>query len=81
MITVRFAGTERRIPPGPAPIGFPSHVVILADDAGRRALPLWLQEVDPRRFEPPAVDGEQAGTAARTVDELTARLLRAAGAA
>ncbi len=80
MITVRFAGTERRIPPGPSPIGFPSHVVILADDAGRRALPLWLQEVDPRRFEPPAADGEQAGTAARTVDELTARLLRAAGA-
>jgi RNA polymerase sigma factor (sigma-70 family) len=80
MITVRIAAAERRIPTGPEPIGFPSYVVILADDAGRRALPLWVQEINPRRFEP-AADGESAGTAqARTVDELTTWLLRAAGA-
>ncbi|MGH3212660.1 MAG: bifunctional nuclease domain-containing protein [Trebonia sp.] len=80
MITLRFAGAERRIPPGPQPIGFPSHVIILADDAGRRALPIWLQHVAPRRFERLAAEGGHAETAAaRTVDELTARLLRAAG--
>jgi RNA polymerase sigma-70 factor (ECF subfamily) len=80
MITVRIAGTERRIPAGPLPIGFPSHVVILADDAGRRALPLWVQETDPRRLESVAAGSERDGTAARTVDELTVRLLRGAGA-
>ena len=80
MITVRFVGTERRIPPGPEPIGFPSYVVILADDAGQRALPLWVQEINPRRrplfFGLPAGEGATADT----VDELTALLLRAAGA-
>jgi RNA polymerase sigma-70 factor (ECF subfamily) len=81
MITVRIAGVERRIPSGPLPIGPPSHVAILADDAGHRALPLWVQEVKHRRLEPPAADSDHAGAAAaRTVDELTARLLRAAGA-
>ena len=34
MTTVRIARVERRIPPGPVPIAFPSHVVVLADDAG-----------------------------------------------
>jgi len=88
MTTVRIAGVERRIPAGPDPIGFPVHVILLADDAGRRALPIWVQDFNPRRlsalFEPPAAEDElanSAGTAAaRTVDELTARLLRAAGA-
>ena len=84
MITVRIARAERRIPAGPEPIGFPSYVVILADDAGRRALPVWVQEIDPRRLarrSGPAAAGESAGTArARTVDELTTWLLRAAGA-
>jgi RNA polymerase sigma-70 factor (ECF subfamily) len=80
MITVRIAGVERRIPPGPQPVGFPSHVAILADDAGRRALPLWVQGLNPRRLEPPAAGDEDTGTAARTVDQLTARLLHAADA-
>lgn len=84
MTTVRIARAERRIPPGPEPIGFPSQVIMLADDAGRRELPVWTQQLDSRRlrqlFEP-ATDLENAGTAqARTADELTARLLRAAGA-
>ena len=86
MTTVRFARAERRIPPGPVPANkdFPFYVILLADDAGRRALPIWVG-LDPRRlrrlFEPLAADHERAETAeARTVDELTARLLRAAGA-
>jgi RNA polymerase sigma-70 factor, ECF subfamily len=81
MITVRIAGAERRIPPGPLPIGFPAHVILLADDAGRRALPIWVQDRLPAIFETPAADQVRAETAeARTVDELNARLLRAAGA-
>jgi RNA polymerase sigma-70 factor (ECF subfamily) len=89
MITVRIARAERRIPPGPEPIGFPAHVIILADDAGRRALPIWVQDFHPRRlsrlFEPSAAGREAEhepaeAVQARTVDELTARLLRAAGA-
>jgi RNA polymerase sigma-70 factor, ECF subfamily len=84
MTTVRIARAERRIPPGPSPIGFPAHVILLADDAGRRVLPIW-GEFTPGRFPQlfglPAADDERAGTAAaRTADELTARLLRAAGA-
>ncbi len=85
MTTVRVARFERRIPPGPDPIGFPAHVIMLADDAGRRELPIWPQGFDARRlsqlFEPPTADQELAETAAaHTVDELTALLLRAAGA-
>ncbi len=85
MTTVRIARFERRIPPGPMPIGFPSFVIMLADDAGRRELPIWVQDFAPRRlsplFEASAADHDQAETGeARTVDELTARLLRAAGA-
>ena len=79
MTTVRFAGAESRIPPGPSPIGFPSDVVILADDAGQRALPIWV-EVNPHRFKPSAREDERANAAALTVDELTVRLLRAIGA-
>ncbi len=83
MTTVRVARFERRIPPGPDPIGFPTHVVMLADDAGRRELPIW--GLDSRRvsrlLEPPAAKPERGATAeANTADELTARLLRAAGA-
>lgn len=84
MTTVRIAGAERRIPPGPLPIGFPTHVILLADDADHRVLPIWLQDFDSvrltRLFDPPSADpGPAETTAARTVDELTARLLRAAG--
>jgi len=84
MTTVRITRAETRIPPGPSPIGFPAHVLILADEAGRRVLPIW-GEFNPRRFPGlfglPVKDDERAGTGqARTVDELTARLLRAAAA-
>lgn len=50
MITVRIAGLERRIPPGPVPTGFPAHVIMLADDAGHRVLPIWVQDFNPRRL-------------------------------
>ncbi len=85
MTTVRIARVERHIPPGPVPIRFPSFVLVLADDAGRRELPIWLVADDGLRLsgliEPPAGDREPArATQARTEDELTDRLLCAAGA-
>jgi RNA polymerase sigma factor (sigma-70 family) len=72
MTTVRVARIERRIPPGPAPDRFPTHVMVLADDAGRRDLPIWLLGRDSHRFED--------GPAGPSSDELTDRLLRAVGA-
>ena len=69
MTTVRVARIERRIPPGPVPDRFPTHVIVLADDAGRRDLPVWLLGGDSHRFDDPRP----------SADELTDRLLRAAG--
>jgi len=82
MTTVRIARIESRIPPGPVPDRFPTHVIVLTDDAGRRDLPIWLLGRDSHRFsfDPPAAGQERAGTArARTSDELTDQLLHAAG--
>ena len=73
MTTVRVARIERRIPPGPVPDRFPTHVMVLADDAGRRDLPIWLLGRDSHRFADDARSGPSP-------DELTDRLLRAAGA-
>jgi DNA-directed RNA polymerase specialized sigma24 family protein/bifunctional DNase/RNase len=69
MTTVRVARIERRIPSGPVPDRFPTHVIVLADDAGRRDLPIWLLGGDSHRFDDPRP----------SADELTGRLLRAAG--
>jgi bifunctional DNase/RNase len=69
MTTVRVARIERRIPPGPVPDRFPTHVIVLADDTGRRDLPIWLLGGDSHRFDDPRP----------SADELTDRLLRAAG--
>ena len=74
MTTVHVARIERRIPPGPVPDRGPTHVLVLADDAGRRDLPIWLLGRDSHRF---ADDARPAGPSS---DELTGRLLRAAGA-
>jgi RNA polymerase sigma-70 factor, ECF subfamily len=71
MTTVRVARVERRIPPGPVPDRFPTHVMVLADDAGRRDLPIWLLGQDSHRFA-----GDRR---APSPDELTGRLLHAAG--
>ncbi|HMD23339.1 MAG TPA: bifunctional nuclease domain-containing protein, partial [Streptosporangiaceae bacterium] len=73
MTTVRVARIERRIPPGPVPDRIPTHVMVLADDAGRRDLPIWLLGQDSHRFADDARSGPSS-------DELTDRLLRAAGA-
>jgi len=83
--TVRIAHAERRIPPGPVPDRYPTHVIVLADDAGRRDLPIWLLGRDSHRFsdlfEPSAGDPQPAAAAqAQTSDQLTDRLLRAASA-
>jgi RNA polymerase sigma factor (sigma-70 family) len=82
--TVRIAHAERRIPPGPVPDRFPTHVIVLADDAGHRDLPIWLLGRDSHRFpdlfEPQAAAEPAAAVQAQTADELTHRLLRAAGA-
>ena len=72
MTTVRVARIERRIPPGPVPDRFPTHVMVLADDAGRRDLLIWLLGGDSHRFAD--------GPAGPSSDELTDRMLRAAGA-
>jgi len=84
MTTVRIARAERRIQPGgPQPGRAPTHVVVLADEAGHRELPIWLLGFDGHRLswllEQSAGDHESAPEA-RTADELTGRLLRAAGA-
>ncbi len=84
MATVRIAHVEPR--PGRLPGGgFQTRgfLVILADDAGRRAVPVWLREPaasDLARLAEAAArpPGEIASCGAP--QELTARLLRAAGA-
>jgi RNA polymerase sigma-70 factor, ECF subfamily len=50
MTAVHIARTERRDPPGWPPQRRPSHVVVLADDAGHRELPLWLLPFDGHRL-------------------------------
>jgi RNA polymerase sigma-70 factor (ECF subfamily) len=77
MTTVRVARVERRIPPGPVPDRFPTHVMVLAetmpaDHGARRDLPIWLLGRDSHRFADDARHGPSQ-------DELTGRLLRAAG--
>jgi hypothetical protein len=85
MATVRIAHVEPR--PGKLPNGgflTRGHLVVLADDAGHRAVPVWM------RGDPGAGDlAELVEAAARPAEEimtadapeeLTARLLRAAGA-
>jgi len=83
MTTVRIARAERRIPAGPVPDRFPTHVIVLADDKGGRELPIWLLGRDSHRFslfDPPDAVTEPEGIAqARTSDEVTDHLLRAAG--
>jgi RNA polymerase sigma-70 factor, ECF subfamily len=74
MTTVRVARIESAIPLGPVPDRVPTHVIVLTDDHGRD-LPIWLLGQDSHRFT-------RAQTRPRepTADELTARLLHAAGA-
>ena len=77
MTTVRVARIESRIPPGPVPDRVPTHVIVLADDTGHRDLPVWLLGGDSHRFDPAALE---PGANKPGADELTGRLLHAAGA-
>ena len=86
MTTVRIARAEHLIPPGqPLPIRAFTHVIVLADEAGGRELPIWLPGFDGDRIagllDHPAGSAAQAeAAAARNAEELTGPLLRAAGA-
>ena len=71
-----------RVPAGSSVNG--QQLIVLADDAGRRAVPLWLGVVDaklllalPVLLERPAGDAVMAGV----LEEMAARLLHAAGVA
>lgn len=89
MTAVHVARVERRIPPGPVPVRYPTHVIVL-DDAGHRELPVWLLGHDGMRIsalferrnpgDANAGAVQDAGTKASTAEELTRRLLHAAGA-
>jgi hypothetical protein len=97
MIAVRIAHAEPRswrLDTGGQPVdprglarrpgepGLGGFLVVLADDAGHRALPAWLVE-DPDSVSLPVLlgrPGDDAGTAAGIPEELAARLVRAAGA-
>ena len=82
MTAVRVARVERRIPPGPVPDRWPTHVIVLADDAGHRELPIWLRGPNGVRisaiFERRNPEDENAGTIrgagakASTAEELPA---------
>ena len=80
MTAVRIVSVERRVPPGPLPDSVPTDVVVLADDAGHRQLPIWLLARDGDRLSRVTGREHPASAAARTADEVTARLLRAVGA-
>jgi len=89
MTAVRVARVERRIPPGPIPDRDHTHVLVLADDAGHRELPILLLWHDGVRisaaFERDPEHGNTGtirdpGAKASTAEELTRQLLHAAGA-
>jgi RNA polymerase sigma-70 factor (ECF subfamily) len=74
MTTVRIARTGRRDGPRPGPGRAPSHVVVLADEAGGRELPLWFLIADGHRLERLLQAGPE-----QTADGLTVRMLQALG--
>jgi RNA polymerase sigma-70 factor (ECF subfamily) len=81
MTSVRVARAEHR--PARArqlQVRVPTHLVVLSDEAGGRELPIWLLEFDGLRLAR-LLERDQVGPAeAATADDLTAELLRAAGA-
>jgi DNA-directed RNA polymerase specialized sigma24 family protein len=92
MTVVRVARVERRIPPGPIPDRYHTHVVVLADagPAGHRELPIWLAGPDGLRIsrlfdrgngaDEDAGASRAGGAKTTSVEELTRQLLQAAGA-
>jgi hypothetical protein len=84
MTTVRIAHAEPR--PGKLSNGefqTRGHLVVLADDAGHRAVPVWLRgepgEEDLARLVEIAAEPTEEVITAYAPEELTARLLHAAG--
>ena len=73
MTAVRIASVERQVPPGPLPDTVPTNVVVLADDTGRRQLPLWLLARDGDRLSPVAARRHPASIAVRPAGQLAAR--------
>jgi RNA polymerase sigma-70 factor, ECF subfamily len=91
MTTVRIASAEHipqssRRSRGRLPGRAPTHLVVLADDAGGRELRLWMQPFDGRSLEGLLERAEGTASAgavsplADTADELTGQLLDAVGA-
>ena len=84
MTTVRIARVESLIPPGePIWDRYLTHAVVLADDAappGRRELPIWLLGPDGHHLAELLEGSAREPAEARSADELTGHLLRAAGA-
>jgi hypothetical protein len=87
VITVRIAHAERRSwmlrsvlahQPGEARRG--GYLVVLADDAGHRALPAWLAQDGVWLPVLAGRDGDDIGTTAGIPEQLAARLVSAAGA-
>src|ERR1700761_5676352 len=81
MTTVRIAHVEPR--PGRLPNGgFQTRgfLVVLADDAGRRAVPIWLREPAAGDLAQLATRAPGEVTPGGVPEELATRLLRAAGA-
>jgi RNA polymerase sigma-70 factor (ECF subfamily) len=75
MTTVRIARAARRDRMSHLPARAPTHVALLADEAGGRELPLWFLTPDGFRLER-LLGAERE----QTTDGLTARILRALGA-
>jgi RNA polymerase sigma-70 factor, ECF subfamily len=91
MTTVRITCAEHRAHPGRRPLGRrPTHLVVLADEAGGRELPVWLLPFDGVRLmkllpqgeshQPRATPPEPGTAEASTADELTGQMLHAVGA-
>ena len=80
MVTVRIAHTEPR--PGRQSSGMVvvnRVLVVLADDAGARALPLWLHAMDGSSIQALLDRPDGEAVTVPVPEELTARLLAAAG--
>jgi len=82
MTTVRIASAEHQRHPRIHQMRSPSHLVVLIDDAGGRELPIWMLRGDGDRLERlvHAKRGEASAPQARTMDDLSSRMLRALGA-
>jgi hypothetical protein len=81
IVRIVLADPRTGRPPGGSAVNG-QQLIVLADDTGRRAVPLWLAGLDFKLLwlllDPPARDAVMAGV---VLEETAARLLRAAGVA